>query len=298
MSEETIPTNVTEAPSVEATESAPQEISWEPDGDLAAQREAIRGRSRDSRGRFVAQPPVTASSSAETQEPSPPVEAVEEPAQTPEPNEWQQKYNQLQSEAQKYQREMQQWMNHYFPSRESFDEYVTWKNRPQEPAQALEPETEDLFDTVDSLRAWKQQAEQDLQQLRDWRSQQNQDYWVNVTRTEAEQMASKYPAVANPQGREMMFQVYLATMENGGTMEQAAQRIQGMVGTPQATPPAPVQETAPPPAPPTTIPRGRPGQSVVDIQEQDQRETDWYSGNSDGFDAIRKDTMREFGYRN
>ena len=238
----------------------------------------------------------------------PAAEPVAEAEPTANPESWEQRYSELEGTVAKERQEVRQWFGGHFNSREKYEAFAAWSQNydsgqpaapvtPQAPAEpeAMADEDDDVFATIDNNKARMLQMEKQLAEMQRARELQTQQQVIAQTEAEADELALKYPAVANPAGRRMMMQIALATIDQGGTMEQAAKQLQAMTGTaaPQnGTPTQGVRQV------PTSINGGGAGRSVA-VQDGDSREADWFNKENldsmDVFDVIMRDSRKEFG---
>lgn len=245
-------------------------------------------------------------------------EAPQEVATEPEgqqptdaPQSWEQKHVELETQVSKERQEVRQWFGTHFNDRAKYEAFAEWSKSYEsggvaqpaapdvEPAAEsdLEADDEDIFATVDQNKAKMAHMERQLADMQRTSQIQTQQQIITQTEEEAVALGEKYPAVATPQGRTMMMQIALATIDNGGTMEHAAKKIQALTGNiPQAESPAqPVAQVIP-----TAISGGGSGRSAA-VVEGDAREANWFSANNidsmELFDIIAADTRKDFGIR-
>jgi len=232
------------------------------------------------------------------------------------PQSWEQKHVELEAQVSKERQEVRQWFGTHFNDRAKYEAFAEWSKNyesggvAQPAAPDVEPtaepgfeaDDEDIFVTVDQNKAKMAEMERQLADMQRTRQIQTQQQVLADTEAEAVALGEKYPAVATEQGRTMMMQIALATIDSGGTMEAAAKKIQALVGDiPQAeTPAQPAAQVAPTPIP-TAISGGGSGRSAV-VAEGDAREANWYNAKNidsmEMFDLINSDTRKDFGMLN
>ena len=217
----------------------------------------------------------------------------------PDTTNWQSEHNALKQKMDQREKELQTFFQTHFKTNEDFEAFQAWSEQRRNPSPEPEPEIEsgfgldddDIFSDVDKIKAWQKEVQREMESVRQEREARSQQALVRETEAEATELAKKYPAVANPEGKDMMLRLLLTTMNQGGTMEDAAKMVQKLAGSPgQVTQQAGKQS-------PTVIPRGLPGASAKKLQEPDERERRWYTGDIDAFDAIKRDTQKEFNMR-
>jgi len=230
--------------------------------------------------------------------------AVEEPTAEPavEPENWENRYNQLEQKTSHREKEMRTWLGQHFDSEEKYAAFQEWSKTygsTQTPAPTLEDEEigeeEDIFTRVDTHAQKVANMEKQLSEIASAREAQEIKRHVNEIEQEATALAEQYPVVATKEGREAMMRLAYADGQQGGdsNLETAAKMLQSLHGT--ASPQTAAPQTRPQP---TVMRGGGLGKSAV-VSDSDPREKEWYSKDSidsmDIFERIGMDTGKEFG---